>query len=366
MLTIFKRTPASPNLPSQKREIYLDFVRGIAILMALGYHFNGTPTGIPALDLILSPGITIGWAGVDVFFVLSGFLIGGLIFKEYQASNSFLAKRFLIRRAFKIWPIFYLYLFLILITKRFPWQSFFFQNFFHVQNYFLTPLLHLWSLAVEEQFYLLFAFLFFLYCRSKPKDLHILPKVLIGICILCPILRTIAYLNAVDAHLLQVQTQYRIDALAFGVFLAYLKSFNLKRFEALAHKKILLFLAFAICIVLLTFFHEHKDYFLVLRYSLGYLLGASILLFCYKNPLVTGKYWIVKIVSWLGVYSYAMYLFQFVMYRVFEAIFSKLHIEPSGILQIFIKYAGAIGIAYVITKLVEKPILKLREKVIPS
>jgi peptidoglycan/LPS O-acetylase OafA/YrhL len=353
----------STNVNHQKREIYLDFVRGIAILMALGYHFNGTHTGIRIVDLALTASQKIGWAGVDVFFVLSGFLIGGLIFKEYEVSNTFLPRRFLIRRAFKIWPIFYLYLLLILVTRRFPWQSFFFQNFFHVQNYFLTPLQHLWSLAVEEQFYLLFAVLFFLYARSKVKSRNIIPKVLCVICIVCPILRTFAYFISVDVHLIQIQSQYRIDALAFGVFLAYLKIFNIRRFETLARQKLLLCVTLALCVGLLALFQDIGGFFVVIRYSLGYLLGASILLFCYKNRLISGKYLIVRIFSWLGIYSYAMYLFQFVMYRVFEVIFSKLHLEFAGLLLLFAKYAGAIGIAYVITKLVERPILRLREKV---
>jgi peptidoglycan/LPS O-acetylase OafA/YrhL len=354
----------SVNVNHQKREIYLDFVRGIAIMMALGYHFNGTHTGIRIVDTILLATKKIGWAGVDVFFVLSGFLIGGLIFKEYEASHTFLPGRFLIRRAFKIWPIFYLYLLLILVSKRLPWQSFFFQNFFHVQNYFVTPLLHLWSLAVEEQFYLLFALVFFLYVRSRGKSHNIIPKVLCGICILCPILRTFAYLDSVDMHLIQIQAQYRIDALAFGVFLAYLKVFNIRRLERLAQKKILLCVTLAACAGLLFIFQENKGWFVVLRYSLGYFLGASILLFCYKNPWISRKYLIVRIFAWLGVYSYAMYLFQFVMYRFFEVVFAKLHIEFSGLLELFTKYAGAIAIAYVITKLIERPILRLREKVI--
>ena len=79
----------------------LDFARSIAIILALGWHFY-TPTGIIFIDLIQAPGQSIGWAGVDLFFVLSGYLIGGLIFKEVLETGEFKSKRFLIRRAFKI------------------------------------------------------------------------------------------------------------------------------------------------------------------------------------------------------------------------------------------------------------------------
>ncbi|WP_395334612.1 acyltransferase [Novosphingobium sp. BL-8H] len=142
------------------RKVELDFLRGIAILLACGWHFNQTLTGIAPLDWLLTPGRKIGWAGVDLFFVLSGFLIGGLLFSEYENEGGFRPGRFLIRRAFKIWPVLYSFILLQLLIRQHPWQSYFFQCLFHVQNYFPTPLSQLWSLAVEEQFYLAFAILY--------------------------------------------------------------------------------------------------------------------------------------------------------------------------------------------------------------
>src|ERR1700756_2291394 len=144
----FMRTLRWPTL--QGRRIELDFVRGIAILLACGWHFNQVQTGIAPLDWLLTPGRKAGWAGVDLFFVLSGFLIGGLLFSEFKHEHGFSPSRFLIRRAFKIWPVLYTFLLLQLILNQHPWESYFFQCLFHIQNYLVTPLSHLWSLAVEE------------------------------------------------------------------------------------------------------------------------------------------------------------------------------------------------------------------------
>src|SRR3954471_20438531 len=81
----------------------LDFLRGIAVILVLfAHHYLISYTG------------TMGWIGVDLFFVLSGFLVSGLLFAEYKKFGDIHPVRFLIRRGFKIYPLFYLS---ILITS---------------------------------------------------------------------------------------------------------------------------------------------------------------------------------------------------------------------------------------------------------
>jgi len=83
----------------------LDVLRGIAILLVLGRHFNYFPLWRQA-----------GWIGVDLFIVLSGFLISGLLFQEYKNTGKLDVRRFILRRGLKIWPSYYL---LILATMLF-------------------------------------------------------------------------------------------------------------------------------------------------------------------------------------------------------------------------------------------------------
>ncbi|MGC1383685.1 MAG: acyltransferase, partial [Candidatus Acidiferrales bacterium] len=85
----------------------LDFLRGIAILMVMAYHFEQAPADHPILRAIQTPGKMLGQTGVDVFFVLSGFLVGGLLLKEYKITGKLRTKRFLLRRGLKIWPAYY-------------------------------------------------------------------------------------------------------------------------------------------------------------------------------------------------------------------------------------------------------------------
>lgn len=77
----------------------IDVLRAFAVLLVFCRHTEGT--------LLLS---RFGWAGVDLFFVLRGYLVSGLLFREYQQTQTIRAGRFLVRRGFKIYPQFYLFL----------------------------------------------------------------------------------------------------------------------------------------------------------------------------------------------------------------------------------------------------------------
>jgi len=93
-----------------KRLSQIDFLRGIALILVLFRHHW---VGIDALQ-------HIGWIGVDLFFVLSGFLVSGLLFAEYKRFGSIKPLRFLVRRGFKIYPLFYLSMAFIAIASFFP------------------------------------------------------------------------------------------------------------------------------------------------------------------------------------------------------------------------------------------------------
>src|SRR3712207_4625502 len=77
------RSTVQPSGSRRGRRLDLDVVRGLAIVLALGAHFSKEPSGNVVLDLLTWPGDTFGWAGVDLFFVLSGFLVGTLVFTEH-------------------------------------------------------------------------------------------------------------------------------------------------------------------------------------------------------------------------------------------------------------------------------------------
>ncbi len=136
------------------RLIQLDVLRGVAILLVLGSHAPVPASAAGWLQPFAVVWQRFGWAGVDLFFVLSGFLIGGLLFNELRIHSRLDVRRFIIRRCFKIWPSYYLCVFaafLLTLARthgQFP-TSFWivWPNIVHIQNYCMgeRPILHTWS-----------------------------------------------------------------------------------------------------------------------------------------------------------------------------------------------------------------------------
>lgn len=214
----------------------LDGVRGIAILMVLIFHFGKVPpAGIPR---ILPLPMRLGWAGVDLFFVLSGFLISGILLDTKTASNYF--QSFYARRILRIFPIYFLTI-LVYFHLALPLALHFGHSrtghnapeiwyWLHVSNWrsaFQTPgvsavnpaydvplLTHYWSLAIEEQFYLVWPFFVFLLDTSW---LLFASSVLV----LVPLCLRLAYIHNQFGHeFLYRLTPFRVDSLALGCLVA--------------------------------------------------------------------------------------------------------------------------------------------------
>ena len=98
---------SGPALDPRKRVFALDVLRGVAILLVLPSHHVPLNGEIGWLNHVNDFFERFGWTGVDLFFVLSGFLIGGLLFREVKQTGRLDARRFLTRRALKLWPAYF-------------------------------------------------------------------------------------------------------------------------------------------------------------------------------------------------------------------------------------------------------------------
>src|SRR5215212_2705107 len=232
------RAPAE-NRTREGRRLDLDVVRGLAIVLALGWHFSGDRTGNVVLDALTAPGRSFGWAGVDLFFVLSGFLLGRLVLTEQARTGHFDGWRFTIRRLLKLWPVLYVFLAVQVLAGPEPWGSYLWQNALHVQNYAGTSLTHLWSLAVEEHFYLALAVLFPLFARRRGSP-RVLAAILVGVLVAALALRIWGAAHGVSDVRLQWRSHYRVDSLAAGVLLALVSIHWPERFERLRARRGLL------------------------------------------------------------------------------------------------------------------------------
>jgi peptidoglycan/LPS O-acetylase OafA/YrhL len=208
----------------------LDGLRGLAIAMVLWLHFvqQYLPPGRGSWLGWLRAGTGLSWAGVDLFFTLSGFFIGGILIDERASPR--LIRVFYLRRALRILPLYYLTLAAIVgaLTARLPGSYHLFPPW--VYALFLTnlalaqakawdwlPLSVLWTLAVEEQFYLTAPWV----VRSLP--LRAIPWLAIGLAVLAEAARAAMVLASPGAPFaLHVLTPFRMDALALGVLVAWI------------------------------------------------------------------------------------------------------------------------------------------------
>lgn len=216
-----------------------DGIRGLAILLVVFYHYiyGAMPENAGGAAGVIRTVFPLSWSGVDLFFVLSGFLIGGILMNQYGSGNYF--KTFYIRRVCRIVPLYFVWLILFLVLAHvvainssewvakvfnfeiphFPrWGYFLFlQNFFMAKSgVFGSPWLSpTWSLAVEEQFYLLLPLLLW-FLRPNKR----LP-ILIFLIALVPALRIFLFLFH-SSIFVYVLLPCRADALLLGVLCAYL------------------------------------------------------------------------------------------------------------------------------------------------
>ena len=182
----------------------LDALRSAAILGVIGAHYSVNPIRLLDGSLLPAPDLAIfrfGWAGVDLFFVLSGFLIGRQIWREMQQTGGLHVGEFLLRRGLRIWPLYYFaLLFQHVFLPQFPlgWSDVVFLS-----NYVPGGLGGGWSLSVEEQFYLAVPLILVLTHRWMPLRRYV--WLLAAIVLLVPVLRVV-HIRSLHASGLPEQT----------------------------------------------------------------------------------------------------------------------------------------------------------------
>jgi peptidoglycan/LPS O-acetylase OafA/YrhL len=212
---------AQGNCP--RRIPSLDGCRAVSILVVVVAHLCETPA-FQAFDPFARLMFHFGPYGVEVFFVISGFIITTLLLNEERRNGRVSIRKFYIRRAFRIWPVAYAYLLVVAVLAwghvisvaphHFFYAGAFLMNHVQETNWFTG---HFWSLAIEEQFYVLWPIVF-LFTAKRGR--------LICCCLIlfaAPVLRTLAYLYEPAVHrAMRFSLLFMGDAIAIGCLLALL------------------------------------------------------------------------------------------------------------------------------------------------
>jgi peptidoglycan/LPS O-acetylase OafA/YrhL len=371
----------------------------VAILLVLGAHPVVPAADSGRLRLLTRAGERFGWTGVDLFFVLSGFLVGGLLLQELHARGSLDIRRFVIRRGLKIWPAYLIYLayvFVLVAAGEGALQAGqhmaglsaalhkLLPNLLHVQNYAGTVRDHTWSLAVEEHFYLLLPVL--LFCATRRRSgaeiarIPAVPIVSLGLILLCTLSRALARsAPSADVGAIVWATHNRVDGLFLGVLLAYLHIFHRARLAAIGrHRTTLLILGLALLSPLAFTDPATAAWFTslgVVTLYLGYACLLLALVFITPGAGLLGRLCSAppgRALAFVGYYSYSVYLWHmdaghfrvqgFLKRGFLGGADPALRGLVAGALYVLL----ALGVGVLLARLIEMPTLALRDRLFPS
>lgn len=371
----------------------LDGLRGIAILLILFHHLLIFD---PKIYEFFSRIISNGWIGVDLFFLLSGFLITGNLLDTKKNKKYFIV--FFTKRILRIFPLYYLFLFIIFLL--FPllysndkssidlFKSSLFWYYTHLTNIgmvfdiglwlpFATS--HLWSLSVEEQFYIIWPFVvlfidrkyFIIFC--------------ISICVISPIFRWLlleldifsdnhySNINIVNFSI-YILTPCRLDGFVFGAIISYIIRYKDPKFFIDQLKRLFFFsLLLLIIIFIYTKGNFGWDQFIVQTFGysalslfFGLILYSSICEFKFLNFLNS------DILVFFGRYSYSMYLFHMpIHYIVTNSIINNYaFFYYNSLLKTFLCFAISMIFTIIVSILTwnicEKHFIKIKNRLVYS
>ncbi|PYT96568.1 MAG: acyltransferase [Acidobacteria bacterium] len=344
-----------------------DGLRGVAILLVLIGH-SGFLEALPHLG-----GLQYTRFGVDLFFVLSGFLITGILLDSKGSEHYF--RKFYARRALRIWPLYYLLLFLVFVvaplfrpsmrvTAAGVWPSF----VFYVQNIALVyrdaypfALGATWSLAVEEQFYLTWPPLVFLLRKRA------LAIVSVSLVVVSLSLRLAGYFHGAPVPFIHQFTLSRLDSIALGALAAlWLRSptCTLAQWRIRAYQ----FLALGLAGTLLARLLMHRNSsilgytFLAIAFTgfLGLALVSDTKLSLLGRSL-SGSW-----LRYIGKISYGIYLLHYPIFVLWARFLRTETFCQTDVARNLLAFAGQMALAIVVAsiswRLFEQPILRLKER----
>lgn len=322
----------------------LDALRCLAAFMVVGVHVyegwlgysgypsyftldqNYKPTGF---SLFIDKFLRNGTLGVDIFFLISGFLICYLLIAEKKQNGTLDLKRFYIRRCLRIWPLYYLViaispLIISWMDKASPHylsNLFFYNNFHSIQTGEWTfPFGHLWSICIEEHFYLICPMIVLIVNRKW------LPGVFVGLVLISILYRSYAFLFENNWFKLYLHTFSRFDALIIGCLAAIWHFESPFKPTSTKFTRVVILVIF-ILMMLFDYHFNWESLFMSAFKKYLYLLTAGYLMVNFvfnPSPLFSPPKWI----NYLGKISFGIYMYSNILVPIIAEKWMKYFTSP--------------------------------------
>jgi peptidoglycan/LPS O-acetylase OafA/YrhL len=365
--------------PHANEKLYgLDHLRALAIIVVFFYHYlslsGGEPGWLPA---------GFGWTGVELFFVLSGFLISSQLFSQLKQEQKISFSTFFIKRFFRIVPAFLvtvaLYFYFPFFREReaLPplWKFLTFTQNFGLDLASFGAFSHAWSLCVEEHFYILLPTVLFVLNASKLFKIS--KWLLIAFFVFGIVMRMYSFHNLYlpKIHIrnawvywyqyIYYPTYNRLDGLLTGVSIAAIYQFLPLTWNRLSKYGNLCIVVSAIILIGAYYLFEEEQSlaasvfgFPMIAAGYGFLVlgGVSPTSFLYK--------WKSGVTTFIATISYGLYLTHKGIIHLSHELLNKQQLNNNLILIISI--AACVLFAYGLNLVVEKPFMRLREKILKS
>jgi peptidoglycan/LPS O-acetylase OafA/YrhL len=364
-----------PRFQNRERQPGLDLLRALAIIVVVVYH--------AALFGFKLPGRVdrFGWIGVDLFFVLSGYLIGGQLLAPLARHQRINLGRFFSRRAFRIMPAYFAILavyFLLPTWREYPEMSQPLWKFLlSVQNIALhggTAFSHAWSLAVEDQFYLALPFLL-LFLFRRPRLAIIIPCVIVigGIALRAFLAARNPSVDGggVSFRAFQAWIYYptwtRLDPLVFGVALAAIEKFRPNWWRRLINCAPWLLLP-ALGLIAYALYLGETDTLTVSACVWQFPLigvGMAALLVCAVSPRLPLSGVAIPGAAFIASIAYSAYLIQKLVINGVEQFCSSRNVNLTSAPALLGVEIAVYAVATLLFLAVERPFLQLRHRIAP-
>ncbi|MBK7214049.1 MAG: acyltransferase [Bacteroidales bacterium] len=341
--------------------------------MVFLYHYQlpyfGYPDWLPEVA-------KFGWTGVDLFFVLSGFLISSQLFEQIKANQKISLKDFFIKRFFRILPAYWTVVLIYFCFTYFHerealpplWKFLTFTQNFGMNINLYGTFSHAWSLCVEEHFYFLLPIT--LYFMLSIKQFKWSIWLLIGLFLFGFVIRYYSWNSLYNPtglwyKYIYYPTYNRLDGLLIGVSIAAIYQFRPKVWAKISqYGNLIAILGLAILMAAAILFYDERSFeasifgFPMISVGFGFLLIGAV------SPNTVLSSWDSKITSFIATLSYGIYLIHKGIVHMTQNFLSGFSIEPKSNFMILLCIGTTIIGALLLRLIIEKPFMKLRSKLL--